>query len=206
MSIFIRKMLLILLLFKTISIGLIFFLDWLGVFEMPINLNRTRLESFSEFEILLLASLYAPILEELAFRLPLKFSKWNLTLASIGISITFCRILAELKYEYSLILSIGIGTVVYLILNERIVKNLSEFWSKNKLLIFYSLLLTFSFLHLKNYKLTTELLIFSPIFILPRILGGILFSYIRLNSGIIIAILFHSFNNGILRVIKIIAE
>ena len=206
MSIFIGKMLLILLLFKTISIGLIFFLDWLGVFEMPINLNRTRLESFSEFEILLLASLYAPILEELAFRLPLKFSKWNLTLASIGISITFCRILAELKYEYSLILSIGIGTVVYLILNERIVKNLSEFWSKNKLLIFYSLLLTFSFLHLKNYKLTTELLIFSPIFILPRILGGILFSYIRLNSGIIIAILFHSFNNGILRVIKIIAE
>lgn len=199
-------MLLILLLFKTISIGLIFFLDWLGVFEMPINLNRTRLESFSEFAILLLASLYAPILEELAFRLPLKFSKWNLTLASIGISITFCRILAELKYEYSLILSIGIGTVVYLILNERIVKNLSEFWSKNKLLIFYSLLLTFSFLHLKNYKLTTELLIFSPIFILPRILGGILFSYIRLNSGIIIAILFHSFNNGILRVIKIIAE
>jgi len=206
MSIFIGKMLLILLLFKTISIGLIFFLDWLGVFEMPINLNRTRLESFSEFAILLLASLYAPILEELAFRLPLKFSKWNLTLASIGISITFCRILAELKYEYSLILSIGIGTVVYLILNERIVKNLSEFWSKNKLLIFYSLLLTFSFLHLKNYKLTTELLIFSPIFILPRILGGILFSYIRLNSGIIIAILFHSFNNGILRVIKIIAE
>jgi len=61
-------------------------------------------------------------------------------------------------------------------------------------------------LHLKNYELTTELLIFSPIFILPRILGGILFSYIRLNSGILLAILFHSFNNGILKVIKIIAE
>ncbi len=117
MSIFIVKMLVILLFFKAISIGLIFFFGWLGVFEIPVNLNRTRLESFSEIEILLLASVYAPILEELTFRLPLKFSKWNLTIASIGLSLTFCRVLAELKYEYSLILSIGTGIVLYLILN-----------------------------------------------------------------------------------------
>jgi hypothetical protein len=206
MLIFIGKMLLVLLLFKTISIGLIFFLGWLGVFEIPINLNRTRLESFSEIEILLLVAVYAPILEELTFRLPLKFSKWNLTIASTGLSLTFCRVLAELKYEDSLILSIGTGIVIYLILNERILTKISEFWSKNKLLTFYSLLLIFSFLHLKNYELTTELLIFSPIFILPRILDGILLSYIRLNSGILLAILFHSFNNGIFKVIKIIAE
>jgi len=206
MLIFLVKMLLILLLFKAISIGLIFFLGWLGVFEIPVNLNRTRLESFSEIEILLLVSVYAPILEELTFRLPLKFSKWNLTIASIGLSLTLCRVLAELKYEYSIILSIGIGIVVYLFLNKSILKNITEFWLKNKLLIFYASLLIFSFLHLKNYNLTKELLIFSPIFILPRILGGILFSYIRLNSGILLAILFHSFNNGIFKVIKIIAE
>lgn len=206
MSIFIGKMLLILLLFKAISIGLIFFLGYLGVFEIPVNLNRTRLESFSEIEILLLVSVYAPILEELTFRLPLKFSKWNLTIASIGLSLTLCRVLAELKYEYSIILSIGIGIVVYSILNKRILKNITEFWLKNKLLNFYASLLIFSFLHLKNYELTKELLIFSPIFILPRILGGILFSYIRLNSGILPAILFHSFNNGIFKLIKIIAE
>ena len=205
-SIFIGKMLLLLLLFKTISIGLIFFLNWLEVFEMPINLNRTRLESFSKLEILLLTSIYAPILEELTFRLPLKFSKRNLTIASIGISLTFCRVLAELKYEYSLTLSIGIGIAVYLILNKRILKKTSEFWSKNKLLIFYASLMTFSFLHLKNYELTTELLLFSPIFILPRVLGGLIFSYVRLNYGIILAILFHSFNNGILRIITMIAD
>ena len=206
MLIFIGNMLLILLLFKTISIGLILFLDWLEVFEMPINLNRTRLQSFSKFEILLLTSVYAPILEELAFRLPLKFSKWNLTLGSTAISLTFCRVLAELKYEYSLILSIGIGIAVYLTSNERTVKSLSKFWSKNRLLIFYTSLLIFSFLHLKNYKLTIELLIFSPIFILPRVLGGLVFSYIRLNSGIILAILFHSFNNGFLRIVTILAD
>lgn len=124
MSIFIGKILLILLLFKIISLGLISFLSWLGVFEIPINLKRTRLESFSEIEILILASVYASILEELTFRLPLKFSKWNLTIASIGFSLTFCRVLAELKYEYSLILSIGMGIIIYLILNERILKNI----------------------------------------------------------------------------------
>lgn len=199
-------MLLLLLLFKTISIGLIFFLNWLGVFEMPINLNRARFESFSEIEILLLSSVYAPILEELAFRLPLKFSKLSFTIASTGISLIFCRVLAELKYEYSIALSIAIGMIVYFILNEKILKKISEFWSNNTSLIFYTFLLIFSFLHLKNYKLTTELLMFSPIFILPRILGGIIFSYIRLNSGIILAILFHSFNNGILKIITIAAD
>jgi len=199
-------MLLVLLLFKAFSIGLIFFLSWLGVFEMPVNLNRTRLESFSEFEILLLVSVYAPILEEITFRLPLKFSKWNLTLASIGISLTVCRVIAELKYEYSLALSIAIGIAVYCTLNQRILKKLSKCWSENKLLIFYTLLLVFSFLHLKNYELTTELLIFSPIIILPRILGGILFSYLRFNSGIILAILFHSFNNGFFRIVTMIVD
>ncbi|MCD8425021.1 CPBP family intramembrane metalloprotease [Tenacibaculum dicentrarchi] len=206
MSIFIGKILLILLVFKIISLGLISFLSWLGVFEIPLNLIETGLESFSEIEILILASIYAPILEELSFRLPLKLSKWNLTIASIGLSLSFCRVLAELKYEYSLILSITVGIIVYLVLNEKRLKNILDFSSKNKLPIFYSFLLIFSFLHLKNYELTIELLIFSPIFLLPRILDGILLSYIRLNSGILSAILFHSFNNSFFSIIEIIAK
>ncbi len=52
----------------------------------------------------------------------------------------------------------------------------------------------------------TELVLFSPIILLPRILGGILYSYLRLNSGIVIAICFHSFNNGIFKIIGMIAN
>lgn len=201
MCIFIGKMLLVLLFFKTISISLIFFLDWIGVFEMPVNLNRTRLESFSKIEILILVSIFAPVLEELTFRLPLKFSKWNLIIAVIGIALILCRVLVELEYEYSLAISTIIGIITYFILHEKILNKLEDLWFKNKLLIFYIFLTVFSFLHLKNYAITTELIMFSPIILLPRILSGLLFSYIRLNASIFIAICFHSFNNGILRVI-----
>jgi hypothetical protein len=206
MLFFIAKMLLILVLFKIISIGLIFFLNSLGLYELPINLNRARFESFTNVEVLLLLSVYGPIMEELTFRLPLKFSKWNLTIASIGITATICRVLVQLEYKYSITLSIGIGIAIYYILNKKLLENISEFWIKNKLLIFYVLLIIFSFLHLKNYDMTFELLLFSPIFMLTHILGGIFFSYVRLNSGILLAICFHSFNNGIIKIIKIIME
>lgn len=206
MSYFIGKMLLILLLFKIISIGLILLIDWMNIFAMPINLNRIKFEKFSAIEILLLSSFFAPIIEELTFRLPLKFSKNNLLIASIGIAFTFSRIIAEIEYVYSSIISIGVGILSYFLLSPKVIEVLSKFWSSNKLLIFYTSLITFSFLHLKNYEITYELLLFSPIIILPRILGGLLFSYVRLNSGIIIAICFHSFNNGIIRVIKMIVE
>jgi hypothetical protein len=202
---FIGKMLLILVLFKAISLGLIFLLDWLGIFEKPQSLNFSRFEEFTSIELLLLTAVYGPIKEELTFRLALKFSKWNLTIASIGIAITLCRIIG-LDYIYSFIVSIGIGVVLYFSLTTKTIEILSKFWSKNKLFIFYTLLMTFSYLHLGNYEITTELLLFSPIIVLPRILGGILYSYLRLNSGIIIAICFHSFNNGIFKVIGMIIE
>lgn len=202
---FIGKMLLILVLLKAISLGLIFLLDWLGIFEKPQSLSFSRFEDFTSIELLLLIAVYGPIKEELTFRLALKFSKSNLTIASTGIAIIMCRIIG-LDYIYSFILSIGIGIVLYIFLTTKTIEILSKFWSKNKLFIFYTLLLTFSFLHLGNYKITTELQLFSPIIVLPKILGGILYSYLRLNSGIIIAICFHSFNNGIFRVIGMITE
>jgi len=202
--IFSGKVLLILFAFKIISIGLIFFLDWLEVFEMPINLNRDKLSSFSEIEILLLTSVYAPILEEIAFRLPLRFSKLNFSLGLLGISLIFCRVLGEFEYVYSLISSVTIGIITYFILNDKIGEGMAKFWRKYRLLILYTSLSVFSLLHLKNYKLTTELLLFSPIFILPRILGGLIFSYVRLSSGIFLAILIHSFNNGFLKLLALL--
>jgi hypothetical protein len=201
----IGKMLLILVLFKAISLGLIFLLDWFGIFEKPQNLNISKYENFTSIELLLLTALYGPIKEELTFRLALKFSKWNLIIAASGIGITLCRIIG-LEYINSFIASLGIGVFFYFFLNTIRIEILSKFWSKNKLFIFYTLLIIFSFLHLRNYVITTELLLFSPIIVFPRILSGILYSYLRFNSGIIIAICFHSFNNGIFKVIRMIIE
>ncbi len=191
--------------FKVFSIGLVFLLDYLNIFNKPVSLNHSEFEKFTSIQILLLTAVYGPIKEELTFRLALRFSKRNLTIAVIGIAITLCRIMG-LEYIYSFLLALSIGIILYFTLRRKAIAFLSKLWSKNKLLIFYTSLLTFGYIHLGNYELTAELLLFSPIIVLPKILGGLLYSYLRLSSGIILAICFHAFNNGIFKIITLVAN
>jgi hypothetical protein len=104
------------------------------------------------------------------------------------------------------LIALGIGIVLYLSFNQKNVDLFSKFWKMNRRKIFYGLLLIFSVPHLGNYELTTELLIFSPIVILPHLVAGFIYSYARLSSGIILAICIHSFNNGILPLMALIVK
>jgi len=203
---FLLKMLLILVIFKAFSIGLVFFLSWLQVFEVPVNITSAKLQNSSDFEVLFMIAVYAPIVEELTYRLPLKFSKWNFIISAMGLNLAFLRIFGEIEYLYCFLSSTAIGIILYPFLKQSKIVLLREFWTKNKLIIFYFFLLVFSFLHLKNYEITTEVLLFSPVIILPRILGAIIYSYIRLSSGVLVAICFHAFNNGIFKIITIISD
>jgi len=204
--IFILRIFLILLICKIISFVPIYILDQFEIYEIPKNLNRSKFENLSDLEILLLISIYAPIVEELAFRLPLKFSKWNLIIASISLSLISLRIFLQLDYLYSLGISFTIGVLIYFIIQDKLIEFISTLWSKNKLGIFYFLLMIFSIFHLKNYEITIDLLIFSPFIILPRILSGIVYSYVRLSSGILTAIVIHALNNGVPKIILMIVN
>jgi len=203
---FLLKMLLILLIFKISTFGVAYFLESFNIFKIPANLNRLKFENSSDFEILFMIAVYAPIVEELTYRLPLKFSKWNLIISLMGLILAILRIFGEIEYLYCFLSSVGVGILSYFFLRPKRIEILREFWTKNKLGIFYFFLLIFSFLHLINYEITTEVLLFSPIIILPRILGALVYSYIRLSSGILLAICFHAFNNGILKIVTIIAN
>lgn len=204
LTVFILKMLLILVAFKALSIGLVLLLDWLEIVEKPLNINGLGFEMLLDVETLIYTSIFAPILEEISFRLPLRFSKWNVFLATIGLSFITCKVIFELGWWYSFFPSLAIGVVILSMISETNKPHCVAFWQNHKKIIFYGLLLTFGFLHLKNYDLTFNLLVFSPIIILPRFLGGLVFSYVRLSSGIVLAICFHAFNNSIYRIITFI--
>ncbi|WP_344930967.1 hypothetical protein [Aquimarina addita] len=203
---FLIKMFLILVFFKISTFGIAYFLESLDIFEIPANLNRGRFRNSSDFEVLFLIAVYAPIVEELTFRLPLKFSKWNLIISAMGLNLAILKIFGEIEYLYCFIISAAIGITLYLFLKQNTIELFQKFWTNNKLIVFYFFLLIFSFLHLKNYELTAEVLLFSPVIILPRILGAMVYSYIRLSSGILLAICFHAFNNGIFKIITIISD
>ncbi len=200
------KLYLILILLKALCFGISYFLDYYGVFEMPKHITGEKLRSYSPILKISMLAIIAPIIEEFTYRIGLLFSKRNLTITTIGISYFTIKNLSELERLYCILIAMGIGIVLYLSLSQKNVELFSKFWKMNRLKIFYGLLLIFGLPHLANYELTTELLFFSPVVILPHLVAGFIYSYARLSSGIILAICIHSFNNGILPLISLITE
>jgi membrane protease YdiL (CAAX protease family) len=64
--------------------------------------------------------------------------------------------------------------------------------------IFYAFALIFGYVHITNYELTTNVLLFSPILVGPQIILGLFLGVIRVKLGLIYAMFFHAFYNGIL--------
>jgi hypothetical protein len=203
---FVLNMLLILAIFKLLSIGLTYLLVEYNIIEIPPKLPNLRFDNFGPFEKLFWVAIFAPIAEELAFRLPLKFTKWNFIISVMGLSLVIVRVLAEMEYLYCFLIITVVGILCYFFLQPIRLKFLEDFWIKNRLTIFYFFLFTFALVHLKSYEITTDLLLLSPIIILPKVLGALVYSYIRLSSGILLAICFHAFNNGIFDIVTIIAD
>ena len=199
------KLILILIFFKLLSFGLYHVLHINNIFTMPTHLGRGILNDYSPFVQLLIITIYAPIFEELLFRIGLKFSKWNFIIMTVGLSYFGLRIIPDFEWFHRLIIALIIGIIIFLNLNKNNLDFLSKFWIKNKRMIFYGLLLLFGLIHLVNYDLNLKVLSFTIIIILPHIIGGFVYSYARFNSGIILAICLHSLNNGLPKLITMIA-
>ena len=196
----------ILMLLKAICFGISYFFDYYDIFKMPIHITGEKLREYNPILKITMIAFVAPIIEELAYRIGLIFSKKNLTFTIIGISYFSLKYSTELERIYCIMIAFTLGLILYFSLNQRNVDILSEFWENNRRKIFYGLLLIFGLIHLVNYEFTTELLIFSLIVILPRLVAGFIYSYARLSSGIFLAICVHSLNNGIPILISMIAQ
>jgi hypothetical protein len=161
-----------------------------------------------------LACLYAPIVEELEFRIFLKYSKINFT-AFLGI--WFYHLVREITYGNTLFgahsdVSVSIGIVLgfvglaYSFLDKNKVVNdyLGRFWSKWYKSIFYFSVIGFGFIHIFNFDTCFSTLLLTPVLTLPQTSIGLLLGYIRLKYGILYAMLLHSAYNFSLFIIQII--
>jgi len=71
---------------------------------------------------------------------------------------------------------------------------------------FYLFTILFGFVHITNYEITTNVLLFSPLLILPQLLVGFYFGYIRIKFGLIWSIFLHGAYNGALYLMSFIFE
>ena len=63
---------------------------------------------------------------------------------------------------------------------------------------FYSLALIFGYVHLFNYDINHQILLFSPILVAPQILLGLIFGFVRVRFGLLWAMAMHAAYNGLL--------
>lgn len=71
---------------------------------------------------------------------------------------------------------------------------------------FYVLAILFGYIHLFNFEIDNPILLFSPILVLPQILGGLSLGYIRTKFGLQWSIFLHAAFNFIMISIALLIE
>ena len=138
------------------------------------------LKELSDFKILFLASVLAPFMEESVFRAPLTAFKspWKLyrTDPESGE-----RVLKDIR--------------IPLFENPRVFQ-----------VLFYVLAIMFGYVHLFNYQIDAQILLFSPILVAPQMILGLIFGFIRVRCGFLWAVAMHACYNGFLVSLFLLAQ
>lgn len=164
----------------------------------PVN----RLDPFADnfFITFFWFCIFAPITEEIAFRLHLKFRSLNLWLSYSFLSAFFLR----LSYKINIFLFIAIAILIFILTlllvleRKRIHIKLKWFWSENFWFVYYFSSILFGFLHFGNYQFEYKNLPFIFVIVLPQTIAGLFLGYLRIKFGIIWSIFLHFLNNSII--------
>lgn len=139
----------------------------------------------------------APILEEIMFRLPLKFNRTNLFIALLTFYFFFYLRYAGLYASFwwpQLIPTIFFVALCWLVVfhlcKDSFYKTIS---TKYFGVLFYILAITFGLLHVTNFIefVPQNLIFFSPIFAFHQVIMGFFLGYLRVKKGLIWSIALH---------------
>ena len=179
----------------------VFFILGISFFNFEnINTSTGGLEFYkNKWFLYLIPCLLVPITEELSCRLFLKKSLIN---SYISLSlITFISILLfQNRKIYALdwyVLNTLVFSFVIWISLFLFRKYLANIKIADRT-IFYASAILFSLLHLSNYSFQINELPKYLFLIIPQLLSGLLYGYIRITNGITYSILSHSIHNTIL--------
>ncbi|WP_341222053.1 CPBP family intramembrane glutamic endopeptidase [Polaribacter atrinae] len=116
--------------------------------------------------------------------------------------------LEEMFKDMSFIQILLLGSILTPILEEVLFRAPITIFVKPKSFkyAFYIFTLIFGFIHISNFEITTNVLLLSPILILPQLLVGGYFGYIRVKFGLLWAMLLHGSYNGFLFLMSFLFE
>jgi len=193
-SITILKLFIALGILDLVFVALRVYIDHSAQIELP--RSNDSLSEYPEYVSFLIAILFAPVVEELTFRLGLKFTKANFIIMCAGIIYITIKVLFNTESYIALLISVLVNILFFFIIQAKAKSRLEKFWKTNEVTIFYLLLGLFSLFHLANYELNKQMGVLSFILVLPHFFAGIILSYARLKLGIVPAILLHTLGNA----------
>ena len=145
----------------------------------------------------------APFLEEIAFRLFLRY-RLRYLLASLGLQFLLFLNLLNIPKNHSLLMVAAgllialIGTVGMLLIRQpEYQAQLAHWWRRHFSFIYYYSAIAFGLIHYIAYGLQGNALWFAPIILSPIILMGLMLGFVRVRYGMWYAIAAHSGINGI---------
>lgn len=143
-----------------------------------IDLGKNKLEDIvaglSYFQIVLSMALIGPFIEELIFRLPLKY-----------------------KRNYLLRSLVWIGSQTGLVEKDKLDEKVQKYWESAFGYFFYMMAFIFGFIHLTNFEKAEELIFLLPLLTITQCLGGLIMGYLRVKLGFLWGYLYHSSFNFI---------
>ncbi len=166
--------------------------------------------SFTPKPELAWAWVVAPVVEELTFRLPLKYTAINLSVPALIVTLftvrglllkfrIFTMATATDRWLWSAVFAILLASVVLILLRTEPVKRLaSRIWLNHSRLVVYVSCFAFGLLHIANFRFTTlsaETLTLAPLLVLPQIVSGFILAFTRVHLGMIWCIVLHAANN-----------
>lgn len=156
--------------------GVIGLVESLDIVDMDNHAVAQALQQFTVWQIMLIAILGTPFVEELVFRLPLRYE----TNPIAGLARIFTPRLAVDDAEV-------------------IAAKRRATWDQYYRFTFYGLAIAFALIHLTNYpELSLGLLLLSPLLVAPQFVMGCLAGYLRVRFGFIWAFLLHALHNLVL--------
>jgi len=172
-----------------------------GLLDSENHLVMEFMKDNSKAVIIILLILVGPFIEELIFRLPLRFKKvyfipFTLIILIYAGILIFKKL--HLAPAVSIPLFVAITTfLIFYFFNRHMAEKREITLSANYSLYFYSVTILFALFHLSNYNYTPNLLIFAPIVVLPQFISGFLFGFIRIKQGFIWGFFLHALHNAV---------
>lgn len=143
-----------------------------------------------------------PFLEEVEFRLWLKYARWSLAIG-LGVLATALGTLAPWPvptgFEAAPALALGLltGLTVWVVAGRLGAARLTAWFDRRFVWLFYGAAAAFAALHLTNFVRLGEIWFLAPVLVAPQFVLGLLLGYLRTRLGFGWAVAAHALHNGV---------